>query len=161
MNEQEFKFILTLKPRYFTIFLYCLPREGAKSIEHVITGQRGWGRSQGGRNREAADSLADCINSLCMYHRLFLVRWARVLKVALFLDFIYIHLAASGLSCSRQARHCDPQTSLWRWQAGSVVVVCWTSCSTAWRILGPWAGLEPGSPALTGEFLTTGRPGKP
>ena len=30
MNEQELKFILTLKPRYFTVFLHCLLREGAE-----------------------------------------------------------------------------------------------------------------------------------
>ena len=34
------------------------------------------------------------------------------------------------------------------------------SCSTAYGILVPWPRIEPASPALEGEFLTAGPPGK-
>ena len=43
---------------------------------------------------------------------------------------------------------------------GSVVVACGFSCPTACGILVPQPGIEPKSPALEGEFLTTGPPGK-
>ena len=42
----------------------------------------------------------------------------------------------------------------------SVVVACRLSCPAACGILAPWSGVEPTSPALEGEFLTTGPPGK-
>ena len=44
--------------------------------------------------------------------------------------------------------------------ASSVVVVHGLSCPTACGILVPQPGIEPGSPALEGGFLTTGPPGK-
>ena len=44
---------------------------------------------------------------------------------------------------------------------GSLVVACRLSCPTALGILIPSPGIEPTSPALQGEFLTTGSPGKP
>ena len=42
------------------------------------------------------------------------------------------------------------------------VLPCSTSlsCPAACGILAPWPGIEPGSPALQGRFLTTGPPGK-
>ena len=43
---------------------------------------------------------------------------------------------------------------------GAVVVVCGLSCSVTCEILVPSPGIEPVSPALRGEFLTTGPPGK-
>ena len=42
----------------------------------------------------------------------------------------------------------------------SLVVACRLSCPAACGILAPWPGIEPGSPALQGRFLTTGPPGK-
>ena len=60
----------------------------------------------------------------------------------LFFFLIYIYLAVLGLM-------------------GSVVVACRLSCHTALGILIPSPGIEPASPALQGEFLTTGPPGKP
>ena len=60
----------------------------------------------------------------------------------LFFFLIYIYLAVFGLM-------------------GSVVVACRLSCHTALGILIPSPGIEPASPALQGEFLTTGPPGKP
>ena len=44
--------------------------------------------------------------------------------------------------------------------SGSVVVVCRLSCRKACEILVHQPGIEPVSPALEGEFLTTGPPGK-
>ena len=43
---------------------------------------------------------------------------------------------------------------------GSVVAVHMLNCSTARGILVPQPGTEPESPALQGEFLTTGLSGK-
>ena len=64
----------------------------------------------------------------------------------MYLDFfvflILIYLAVSGLM-------------------GSLVVACRLSCPTALGILIPSPEIEPMSPALQGEFLTTGPPGKP
>ena len=44
--------------------------------------------------------------------------------------------------------------------AGFVVVALVPACSVACGISVPWPGIEPASPALRGEFLTTGPPGK-
>ena len=44
--------------------------------------------------------------------------------------------------------------------SGSFIVAHRLHCSTACRILVPWPGIEPASPALQGEFLTPGLPGK-
>ena len=49
---------------------------------------------------------------------------------------------------------CDSQT-LQLWLAGM-----WHNLPVASGILVPWPGIEPTSPALEGEFLTTGPPGK-
>ena len=46
------------------------------------------------------------------------------------------------------------------WPVDSLVVVCRFSCSMACGSLVPQPGIEPISPTLQGEFLTTGPPGK-
>ena len=46
------------------------------------------------------------------------------------------------------------------WGMGSVIVVCGLSCPEACGILVPQPGIEPESPALESEFLSTGPPGK-
>ena len=43
---------------------------------------------------------------------------------------------------------------------GSAVAACGLSCPVACGMLVPWPGMESTSPALEGEFLTTGPPGK-
>ena len=45
-------------------------------------------------------------------------------------------------------------------RAGSVVVAHGLSCPTACGILVPLPGIESASPALEGEFVTTGPPGE-
>ena len=60
----------------------------------------------------------------------------------LFFFLIFIYLAVSGFM-------------------GSLVVACRLSCPTALGILIPSPGIETTSPALQGEFSTTGPPGKP
>ena len=66
--------------------------------------------------------------------------------------FIYLFLAASGLSCG--------MWDLLLQRTGSVVAVLGPSCPTVYGILVPQPGLEPVSPALEGGFSTTGPPGK-
>ena len=46
------------------------------------------------------------------------------------------------------------------WYADFVVVAHGLSCSEVCRIVVPWPGIEPTSPALQGGFLTTEPPGK-
>ena len=65
---------------------------------------------------------------------------------------LLIYLAASGLSCGMR--------DLWLWCVGFLIVVCRLSCLAANGVLLSWPGIEPGSPALQGGFLTTGLPGK-
>ena len=65
------------------------------------------------------------------------------------------------LQCGGRDSHCggfscEVQTlGVW----ASVVVVHRPSCLCIWDLPGP--GIEPTSPALAGEFLTNGSPGKP
>ena len=47
------------------------------------------------------------------------------------------------------------------WLCQVLVGACGLSCPAACEILVLWPGIKPGSPALEGEFLTTGPPGKP
>ena len=78
-----------------------------------------------------------------------------------------------GLSRGTQALHCSVGASLVvahrllsscgmraPEREGSVVVAQGFSCPTACRILVPWWGIKPTSPALKGIFFTTGPPGK-
>ena len=66
----------------------------------------------------------------------------------IFKKYVFIYLAASGLSCI-----------IWDLSlqcAGSVAVACGLSCSKVCGILVPRSRIEPMSPALQGRLLTTG-----
>ena len=69
------------------------------------------------------------------------------------IDIPFFLLSVSGcISCCVQDFSLQCEDSL--------VVVCAPSCSTACRIVVPQPGIEPVSPALQSEFLTTGPLGK-
>ena len=70
----------------------------------------------------------------------------------IFLFFFFFFLAAVGLHYVTWALHCSVQ--------GSLFVALVLSCPEACGILVPRPGIEPVSPALEGEFLTSGSPGK-
>ena len=82
--------------------------------------------------------------------------------------YLFIYLAASGLSCSTRDPRCgmrDPSlrcadSSLQLVDFSLVVVHGLSSCPTDCGILVPWPGIRPASPALEDGFLTTGLPGK-
>lgn len=57
MSKDLNSFCLTLKLRYFTISLHCLPREGANSIGHLITGQRRSSKESKRKERDAGRQL--------------------------------------------------------------------------------------------------------
>ena len=71
---------------------------------------------------------------------------------------LFIYLAALGLSCGMWDLCCV--IYIFHWGAYTIVLVLGLRCSTACRILFPQPGMEPESPALQGEFLTTGPLGK-
>ena len=71
-------------------------------------------------------------------------------------------IEAHGLLSSCGAWGAHKLWSVWTPEhMGSVVVACGLSCPVACGILVPRPGIEPTSPALEGEFLATGLPGKP
>ena len=72
-----------------------------------------------------------------------------------------IFMTELGLSCSQPGGgrgRCGVGFSCQR--LGSLVVACGLSCCVACGILLSRPGIQPVSPALKGEFLTTGPPGK-
>ena len=91
-----------------------------------------------------------------------------VASIFFFFQFIWLSrvLAAAcrNLTESRGISRCGPcalwlSRGLWGAQASAVAVLC-LRCSAACGILVPWQGIKPTSPALQGEFLTTGPPRK-
>ena len=87
--------------------------------------------------------------------------WA-VLGLRCCVGFSLLGQAGATLYCGARATHCSVFSGC-RAQAlesmGSVAVAQRLSCPEAcWNVPGP--GIEPGSPALAGRFLTTGPQGK-
>ena len=67
--------------------------------------------------------------------------------------FYFIYLAVSGVNCCSTCDfHWLIQDILLQYTVSLVAVAC--------RILVPWPGMAPASPALQDGFLTTGPPGK-
>ena len=70
-----------------------------------------------------------------------------------------VYLAVLGLGCSKRNLCFVMHDLSFRW-ADSLVEAGGLSCSLACGILILWQGIGPTSPALQGEFLTTGSPEK-
>ena len=70
--------------------------------------------------------------------------------------YFFIYSAVLGLSCGVWALCCFSQVVT----RGLSSCSTWFTCSRACGILVPWPRIKPMSPALEGEFLPTGPPGR-
>ena len=77
----------------------------------------------------------------------------------LIFTYLFIYLSAVGSQLWRPGFCCVMRDLRLRC-TDCLVVVCGLSCSTTCGVLIPSPGIGPVSPALQGEFLTTGAPGK-
>ena len=89
--------------------------------------------------------------ALCKSHHSIFIYFFQILG---YLNTFFFLFLALGLCCGAWA---FSSRDAWAPEhVGSVAAVCGLSCPVACGILVPQPGIEPGSPALQGRFLTTG-----
>ena len=97
----------------------------------------------------------------CSSHQMAKVLEFQLQHCWFFKNKIFTYVAMLGLGCSMPDLHTFRCAGSRAHRLFSSCFCLGFSCPSAVRILVPWPGIKPESPALKGRFSTTGPPGKP